>query len=119
AALLRWALEDARDVAEFARHQYVFDQFNGLQLDLVNHLTQTMAVRNRRDVENYLARLAQVAPTLDKAIDEASAAAAAGIVAPRFILERTVAQIEGLLDDEPRANPFVATFASRMEALGM
>lgn len=118
AALLRWALEDTRDFAPFALHQNIFDQFIGLHLDLVNHLTQTHVIRNRRDVENYLARLALVAPTLDKAIAEARAAAAAGIIMPRFILERTVAQIDGLLDDEPRENPFVATLATRMEALG-
>ena len=118
AALLQWSLEDARDFAPFAQHSYVFDQFNGLQLDLINHLTQTHPIRNRRDVENYLARLAQVAPTIDQGIEEARSATAAGIIPPRFIVGRVIAQIDGFLDDAPAQNPFVATLATRMESLG-
>src|SRR5688572_23608981 len=62
AALLQWALDDTIAAAEFAIYPYVFDQFNGLQLDLVNHLTQGHPIRARRDIENYLAKLALVAP---------------------------------------------------------
>ena len=79
AALLQWALDDTIASAEFATHSYVFDQFNGLQLDLVNHLTQGHPIRQRRDIENYLARLALVAPLIDQGIAEARAAVAAGI----------------------------------------
>ena len=118
AALLQWSLEDARDFAPFAQHSYVYDQFNGLQLDLINHLTKNHPIRNRRDVENYLARLAQVGPTIDKGLQEARGAVTAGIIAPRFILERVVAQIDGILQNTPAANPFVATLATRMDALG-
>src|SRR5688572_1203465 len=65
AALLQWALDNTIASAEFATHSYVFDQFNGFQLELVNHLTQTHPMRQRRDVENYLARLDLVAPRID------------------------------------------------------
>ena len=117
-ALLQWSLEDASAFAEFANHSYVFDQFNGLQLELVNHLTQTHPIRNRRDIEHYLARLALVAPTVDTGITEARAQVAAGIIAPTFILERTIAQIDGLLQASPRENVYVSTLDTRMGALG-
>jgi hypothetical protein len=41
AAVIRWTLEDVNTLAQFATHRYVFDQFNGLQLDLINTLTQS------------------------------------------------------------------------------
>src|SRR5688500_10212560 len=41
AAVIRWTLEDVITLAPFATHRYVFDQFNGLQLDLINTLTQS------------------------------------------------------------------------------
>jgi uncharacterized protein (DUF885 family) len=116
AALLQWSLDDTIAADEFAKHRYVFDQFNGLQLDLVNHLTQGHPIRNRRDVENYLARLALVAPLIDRGIGEARAAVDAGILPPRFILQRTVEQIDGFLKDIPRANVFVSTLYERMRA---
>jgi uncharacterized protein (DUF885 family) len=118
AALLQWALENTIASREFATHSYVFDQFNGLQLDLVRHLTETHPIRERQDVDNYLARLAAVAPLIDQGLVEARAAVAAGVVAPRFILERTIEQIDGFLSATPRSNVFVSTFAQRIGALG-
>jgi uncharacterized protein (DUF885 family) len=118
AALLQWALDNTIASAEFATHAYVFDQFNGLHLDLVNHLTQGHPIRQRQDVENYLARLALVAPLVDRAIADARVGVRAGIVAPRFILQRTIEQIDGFLKDAPRTNPFVATLDQRIGQLG-
>jgi uncharacterized protein (DUF885 family) len=118
AALLEWALNNTVASAEFATHSYVFDQFNGLQLDLVNHLTSGHPIRNRRDVENYLTRLPLVAPLLDRGIAEARVGASAGIIAPRFILERTIEQLDGFLKDAPGTNPLVATLDERIGQLG-
>jgi uncharacterized protein (DUF885 family) len=117
AALLQWALDDTIASAEFAEYPYVFDQFNGLQLDLVNHLTQGHPIRRRRDIENYLARLPQVAEVVDQGISEARSAVAAGILPPRFILQRTIEQLDGFLEDAPRNNPFVSTFDQRIGAM--
>jgi uncharacterized protein (DUF885 family) len=118
ASLMQWALDDTIKGAEYAAESYVFDQFNGLQLDLVNHLTQGHPIRQRRDIENYLARLALVAPLVDEGIAEARSAVAAGIRPPHFILQRTIEQINGLLENGPRANVFVSTFDQRVGALG-
>lgn len=118
AALVAWFLKNTIDSAEFAAHRAVFDQFAGLQVGLVNFLTQTHPIRNRRDAENYLVRLALVAPRIDEGIAEARAAAAAGILSPRFIVERTLEQIDGFLLHPARENVFTASFDTRMGALG-
>ena len=75
AAVIQWTLEAAIADAEFAGHDFVFKQLFGLHLALVDFLTTTHPIRNRRDVENYLARLALVAPIVDEGIAEAKAAA--------------------------------------------
>lgn len=118
AALIQWALTQAVTGATFARETSLFNQMSGMQLSLVNFLTQTHPIRNRRDVENYLARLALVGPRLDEALREADAAGRAGLVAPRFILERTIEQIDGFLGLPPRENVFVLTLDTRIRALG-
>lgn len=118
AALLQWSLDNTIASAEFAPLSHVFDQFNGLQLDLVNHLTQGHPIRQRRDIENYLARLALVAPLVDEGIAEARTSVAAGILPPRFIVERTIEQLDVFLKDAPRSNVFVSTLEERMGALG-
>ena len=118
AAVIQWWLDLAVKSEEFAAHEYVFDQFNGLQLEYVNSVTQTHPIRNRRDIENYLVKLAQVATRIDEGIAEARAAEAAGIRPPGFIMTRTMAQIDGLLQQTGTANVFVSTLARRIATLG-
>jgi uncharacterized protein (DUF885 family) len=115
AGVIRWSIDDALSGAEFAQHRYVFDQFNGLQLEFINHLTQTMAIRSDADVDKYLARLALVAPRLDEGITEAKAAAANGIVPPRVVLERTLGQLQGFLALAANENVYVTTLATRLD----
>jgi uncharacterized protein (DUF885 family) len=117
AAVIRWTLEDVVTLSEFPAHRYVFDQFNGFQLDLINALTQSHPIRRARDVDNYVARLAQVAPRVDEAIAEARAAQAAGVLPPRFILQRMIEQLDGLLQLPARENVFVTTLATRTTSM--
>ena len=117
AAVLEWSLDDAVKNAEFASYKYVFEQFGGLQLEDVNSITETHPIRNRRDIDNYLRKLAQVAPHIDEGIAEARAADAAGIRPPKFIIERTMQQIDGLLKQTGTANVFVSTLDVRIGAL--
>ncbi len=118
AAIIRWSLE--RNIADerYARHRFVFEQFGGLHLGLVQFLTSDHPMRNRRDAENYLARLAQVGARLDEGIAEARDAEAAGIIPPRFILDRVLGQIDGFAAGAPAANILVTDFAERLGRLG-
>jgi uncharacterized protein (DUF885 family) len=118
AAVIRWSLEDTVGYADFALHRYIFDQFSGLQLELINHMTQTHPVKTPRDVENYLAKLGRIAETVDAGIAEARAAEAAGIMPPKIILQRSIEQIDGFLTNSPRDNVFVATLEKRMGSAG-
>ena len=118
AAVLKWTLQDAVAGAEFADHRFVFEQFGGLHLGLVNFLTTTHPIRNPRDVENYLARLALVAPRIDEGIAEAKTAAAAGILPPRFVLQRVIEQLDGFTAVKPADNVLVSSLDKRLVALG-
>ena len=114
AAIIRWSLEDMAALAAFPRHRYVFDQFNGLHLEYVNFLTQTHPIRNAQDVANHQARLEQVAARLDEGIAEARAAAQEGIVPPQIVLQRSIEQIDGLLQKGRNESVFATTLSERM-----
>lgn len=118
AAVIKWSLEEAISSARFAQHRFVFEQFGGLHLGLVSFLTTTHPIRNARDIENYLARLALVGPRIDEGIAEARSAAAAGLIPPRFILQRVIDQLDGFTSLKPSANVFVTTLDQRIAALG-
>ena len=117
AAVIRWSLEDVVRVAEFPHYRYVFDQFNGFQLDLINALTQSHPIRRARDVESYLARLSLVAGRVDEAIAEARAGQAAGVLPPRVIIQRMIEQLDGFLKTPARENVFVTTLGTRISSM--
>ena len=116
ARVLEWQLDSIVRAERFSGHEYLFNQgIAGLPGTLVRFLTEIHPARNSRDVENYLARLAQLALRLDEAIVEARARAARGIAPPRFILTATIDQIERLAAPEPGRNVLVESFEQRIE----
>ncbi len=117
AASLEWQLEDAIHMAEFANQRFVFDQFRGLQVALVNFLSQIHPMRTPRDVDNYLARLARVAPVLDEGIAVARARAAQGTLPPQFILQATLDGIDRFLVPPPPQNVLVTSLAARARVI--
>lgn len=117
ADFLRWRFGVALRAAELADQRYLFEQFNGVHLGLVSFLTQTHPLRNRRDVENYLARLGRVAPLLELAIAEAGAQAKKGVRPPRFILASTLTALERLLEPPVEKHVFVDTLAQAVAKL--
>jgi uncharacterized protein (DUF885 family) len=118
AAIIGWTLQNAIRRAEFAQNRFVFEQFDGLHLALVTFMTTAHPIRNRRDAENYLARLALIGPLVDQGISEANAAAVAGIIPPRFIVERVIEQLTEFLALDAADNVLVTTFDTRLAALG-
>lgn len=118
AAIIKWTLEDAVRAANFAQHNFIFNQFSGLHLGLVNFLTTTHPIRNVRDIENYLARLALVAPRIDDGIAEAKAAADAGFLPPKFVVQRVLEQLDGFTAGKPEDNVFASSLDKRIAALG-
>ena len=119
AAVLEWQLEDAIRTANVAQQRFVFDQFRGLQVGLVNFLSQVHPLRTARDVDNYLARLKRVAPVLDEGIEVAERRAAGGTLPPNFILQATIEGIDRFLDAAPADNVLVASLATRTRAAGV
>jgi uncharacterized protein (DUF885 family) len=113
AAVIKSNLGTVIEMAPFADHEFVFEQFYGLHTALVNFLSQTHPIRKRRDVENYIVRLRQVAPLIDLGITETRAQARKRILLPRFILTAVLGQLDRFLEPEPGRNVLVASLAER------
>lgn len=113
AGMLEWQLDDIVRGEAHADHEFVFQQFRGLHVQLVNFLTQTHPIRTRRDIENYLVRLGQVARQIDEGIAEAKRRAEAGILPPDFILQATIEQLGRFLAGDARQNVLVTSLDER------
>lgn len=117
AAIIEWSLKGTVDSEPFADFNFTFSQFGGLQVSLVNFLSQTHPIRNKRDIENYLARLDLVAAQMDEGIAQAKDAATRGFLMPDFITKSALGQFERFLGAAPAKNVFVASLEERAAKL--
>jgi uncharacterized protein (DUF885 family) len=113
AAMAAWQLGDIVRSDAFEDYRLVFQQFSGLQVQLVNFLSQTHPIRNRRDIQNYLVRLGLLASQIDEGIAQAKERAARGFIPPDFILKSTIAQFDRFLAGSPDGNVLVSSLVER------
>ena len=117
AAVMRWSLTNTVANEPFEDHGFVFQQFSGAQVSLVNFMTQTHPMRRASDVDSYLARLEQVGTRMDEALARARAATAKKMIPPRFILERAQYQVDTFLKPSAAGNVLVTSLVQRTAAL--
>lgn len=115
AAVMRWSLRNAVANLPFEDHSFIFSQFSGVQIGLVNFLTTTHPMRTQADVLSYLERLEQVGTRMDEALARARAAAAKSLIPPRFILERAQYQVDTFLKPPAEQNVLVNSLAQRTQ----
>lgn len=117
AGLLRWHLDTSLARQPYADHLFVFRQLRGLHVALVDGLAERATLRRPRDVDAYLERLAKVPAQLDQGIVRARAAAARGLIPPRFILERSLQQLAMIIEPAPEQNILVVSLGRRAAAI--
>ena len=117
ASVMRWSLANTVAGEPYEDYHFVFNQFSGVQVGLVNFMTTTHPLRRASDVASYLARLDQVGARMDEALARARAATARGLIPPRFILERAQYQVDLFLKPAADQNVLVTSLAQRTEKL--
>jgi uncharacterized protein (DUF885 family) len=117
ASVMRWSLANTVASEPFEDYSFVFNQFGGVQVGLVNFMTTTHPMRRASDLSSYMARLDQVATRIDEALARAREAAARGLLPPRFILERAQYQVDLFLKPEAAQNVLVTTLDQRLAKL--
>lgn len=117
ASVMRWSLDNVIANEPFEDYNFVFSQFSGVQNGLVNFMTNTHPMRNKQDVDSYLARLDQVGMRMDEALVRARGAAAKKLIPPRFILERAQFQVDHFLKPSAAENVFVTSLTERSAGL--
>lgn len=117
AAVMRWSLSNVIANEPFEDYNFVFSQFGGPQVGLVNYMTQTHPMRTAADVDSWLARLEQVSTRMDEALARARSATERKLIPPRFILQRAQFQVDTFLKPAAPQNVLVASLESRSAAL--
>ena len=92
---------------------YVVAQNTGAFLEIPNVLVEQHSVATHEDAEAYLARLESYAAQLDGETGRLHAAAAQGVIAPDFLLDKTLAQARIARGGNVADWPMVAALAKQ------
>jgi uncharacterized protein (DUF885 family) len=114
ADLLQWQLQTIVDGERFADFDFPFQQFQGVNVDLINAFTVVHPLLNEADATNYIARLGQLRLRVDEALTEAQRISREGLIPPRFILTATIAQMRQFVAQPAGGNPLVTTFVDKL-----
>jgi uncharacterized protein (DUF885 family) len=118
ADLMEWQLDTVTREEPFLDYSFPLNQFNGVNVNLVETLTVRRALSNERDALNYVTTLGQVGIRIHEAVVEANRLAAKNLMPPRFIIRATITQMKQFIATPPNQNPFVTTYEQRMGAVG-
>lgn len=97
---------------------YVVAQNTGAFLEIPSLLTEQHTIEDREDADAYLARLEAYAGQIEGETERLAAGAAQGVIAPDFLLDKTISQLGLAQSGDVAAWPIVASLATRAKALG-
>jgi uncharacterized protein (DUF885 family) len=117
ADLMEWQLDTIVREEPYLDYSFPLNQFNGLNVNIVETLTLRHPVAGERDAGNYVAALGQAGTRMEEAIAEARRLSAKNMIPPRFIIQATVNQMKQFIATPPDQNPFVTAFDQRMSAV--
>ena len=96
---------------------YVVAQNTGAFLEIPSLLEESHTVSSREDAEAYLDRLVAYAAQIDGETGRLKSAAEQGVIAPDFLLDKTIAQIRLAQRGAAADWPIVASFAKKTQGL--
>ena len=111
-----WIWDDAVRAQAYADLDYLVTHYYITSRDwaVYDLLTVTHPLLDADDVEDYLARLAQIDVQFDQLIVGLETRADLGIVAPQIVLKNAVSGLRGLASASGRNHPFYARLANRL-----
>jgi uncharacterized protein (DUF885 family) len=117
ADLMQWQLDTVVREEPYLDFTFPLEQFNGVNVGLIETLTVRHPLLSEKDASSYLAVLAQVSTRMEEAIADAQRIAAKNMFPPRFIIDATLTQLKQFIAPPPAQNPFVTTFDQKMTAV--
>ena len=117
AATLRWFMQTDLNLAPYEDHSFSFDQLGGTHVRLVNLLTRLHPMGRPSDIESWLARLELIGARIDEGRTRATAALDRGLLPPRFIVERSRAQVAAFMAPAASQNVLVEHLERRSAAM--
>ncbi len=93
--MLEWFMAHQAEGEKWRYHEYPVNQLFGVQNVLPRFMTTTHRLKDKTDAEQYVSRLNQFDRVFSQVIEDLNIRAGKGIVPPRFVLEKVLAEVKG------------------------
>lgn len=113
-----WFLDDVVRQHEFMYYDYPVTHFiTGVQNQLIQFFTDIHPVTNKKDAEDYIARLKQVDIKFEQLIEGLTLREEAGIIPPKFIIQWSLYDVRRIASGSARYLPFYTAFEEKVNVL--
>jgi uncharacterized protein (DUF885 family) len=115
--VLEYFIQDQLDGERFRFHDYPVNQLFGVQNQTPTFLMEQHAIPDRRGAEDYIARLGEVGRKFDQVIEGLALRDKNGVLPPRFVVERVLAEMRAFAALPTLENPLYRNLATKVAAL--
>ena len=115
--VLSWFLENAVESERFAFHDYPVNQLFGIQSSLPDFMANQHRVTDAKGADHYLSRLGEWGRQFDQVIAGLQYREERGIIPPRFVVQRVLAEMRGFIAKPANENIVATTFAKKIGAV--
>ncbi len=115
--VLEFFLDDQVRGKRFLLHNYPVNQLSGVQGQLPEFMINTHQINDRSDAEAFIERLTRFGTFFDQVIAGLEERRRLGIVPPRFVLEKSLEEMRGLIAPAPRESALFKHFAEQVAKL--
>jgi uncharacterized protein (DUF885 family) len=95
--ILAYYLEGLKEGEAYFYHDYPVNQIGGVQNDLPSFMENSHKLRNKSDIEAYIARLSQFDLKFSQLIDNLKIREEQGIIPPKFVIESVITEMNGFI----------------------
>jgi len=116
--VLEWFLQDLVEGQRWLFHDYPVNQLFGVQSSTPDFMVQIHPIGGRRDVDNYIRRLHAFETKFAQLLDGLRLRETQGVVPPKFVIERVLAEMRAFVAVPPRENILYTNLRDKMSHLG-
>ena len=113
-----WYLDDQVRAGSYPFHDYPLTHFFTAEHNQIIHFfTEIHPITTREDAEDYITRLSKLGTKFNQLEEGLRLRQEAGIIPPRYILERAHGQVGSIANSLTVSTPFYSVFVEKLEAL--
>jgi uncharacterized protein (DUF885 family) len=116
--VLDWFLQDQVQGQRWLYYDYPVNQLFGVQSSTPDFMVQIHPIRDERDVRNYIRRLTAFQRKFEQLLDGLRLRESKGIVPPKFVIERVLAEMRAFIAVPARENILYTNLRDKLAKLG-